>query len=520
MDAHREAMRISPPGYSHAQILRVITGIILCMLLAALDQTVVIPAVPAIARSLHSYEHLAWIVTAYLLTSTAATPIFGKLSDTYGRRALMTPAILIFILASILCALAGSLPQLILFRGLQGIGGGGLFAMAQASIADVVSPRERGRYQGYLAGTWAFASIAGPVIGGYVTDELSWRWVFWFNVPLGFLAIYLCDRALRLIVVVPRRSRIDSVGAVLLTFGISALLLTLSWGGTTYPWLSAPVLVLGLLGACLLVALSVQERRVADPLLPPRLFANDIFLRGVGVAFFAAFGLFVATFLLPLDFQLLHGSGAEESGLLVMPFLVSSTVGAYTAGLLTRRYGKAKSVVLTGLVAAAAGFLLLSTSRAPTPVMLIMVESVVLGTGLGLCMPTSIVVVQNAVERRDIGAATGALLLLRSMGGAFGSTVAGSLLTLRFHHALRAAGIHRMVNLGVLSQGRAAFAGMAVTARQAVAAGLVSGFSLAFLVSALALTVAILIALRLRDIALRTAAAGEGQAGDGPAIGH
>jgi MFS family permease len=269
-----------------------------------------------------------------------------------------------------------------------------------------------------------------------------------------------------------------------------------------------------------LVALSVQERRVADPLLPPRLFANDIFLRGVGVAFFAAFGLFVATFLLPLDFQLLHGSGAEESGLLVMPFLVSSTVGAYTAGLLTRRYGKAKSVVLTGLVAAAAGFLLLSTSRAPTPVMLIMVESVVLGTGLGLCMPTSIVVVQNAVERRDIGAATGALLLLRSMGGAFGSTVAGSLLTLRFHHALRAAGIHRMVNLGVLSQGRAAFAGMAVTARQAVAAGLVSGFSLAFLVSALALTVAILIALRLRDIALRTAAAGEGQAGDGPAIGH
>jgi EmrB/QacA subfamily drug resistance transporter len=515
MDAQNEAQRVSPPQYSHPQILRVITGIILCMLLAALDQTVVIPAVPAIARDLHSYEHLAWIVTAYLLTSTAATPVFGKLSDTYGRRALMTPAIAIFILASILCALAQSLPQLILFRGLQGIGGGGLFAMAQSSIADVVSPRERGRYQGYLAGTWAVASIAGPVIGGYVTDDLSWRWVFWFNVPLGLLAIYLCDRALRLIVVVPRRGRIDGVGAVLLTFGISALLLMLSWGGTTYPWLSAPVLVLGLLGLCLLVALAAQERRVSDPLLPPRLFINDIFLRGVGVAFFAAFGLFVATFLLPLDFQLLHGFGAEASGLLVMPFLVSSTAGAYAAGVVTRRYGKAKPVILSGLVASAVGFLLLWATRATTPALVIMVESVVLGTGLGLCMPTSIVVVQNAVERRDIGAATGALLVLRSMGGAFGSTVAGSLLTLRFHQALRSAGIHLAVNLGSLSQGRAAFAGMPLSTRHVAAVGLVSGFSLAFLVSALALVVGVVVALPLRDIALRTTSAS-----DAPTMGH
>jgi EmrB/QacA subfamily drug resistance transporter len=515
MDAHHEVSQSSPPQYSHAQILRVISGIVLCMLLAALDQTVVIPAVPAIARDLHSYEHLAWIVTAYLLTSTAATPIFGKLSDTYGRRALMTPAIAIFILASILCAIAGSLPQLILFRGLQGIGGGGLFAMAQASIADVVSPRERGRYQGYLAGTWAVASIAGPVIGGYVTDDLSWRWVFWFNLPLGLLAITLCDRALRLIVVVPRRSRIDVVGAVLLTCGISALLLTLSWGGTTYPWLSTPVLVLGLLGLCLLVALAAQERRAIDPLLPPRLFANDIFLRGVTVAFFAAFGLFVATFLLPLDFQLLHGFGAEASGLLVMPFLVSSTVGAYTAGLLSRRLGKTKIVILSGLTAAAAGFLLLATTRAPTDAVVIMVESVVLGTGLGLCMPTSIVVVQNAVEKRDIGAATGALLLLRSMGGAFGSTVAGSLLTLRFHHALRGAGIHHMVNLGSLSQGASAFAGMPPNARHVALLGLVSGFSLAFLVSAAALMMAILVALWLRDLALRTTSASQA-----PTVGH
>ncbi|HEX3982495.1 MAG TPA: MFS transporter, partial [Acidisoma sp.] len=365
------------PTYNHAQILRVITGIMLCMLLAALDQTVVIPAVPAIAHDLRSYEHLAWIVTAYLLTSTAATPIFGKLSDIHGRRAVMNPAIVIFILASALCALSQNLTELIIARGLQGIGGAGLFAMAQASIADVVSPRERGRYQGYLAGTWAVASIAGPVIGGYVTEGLSWRWIFWMNLPLGLLAILLCDRALRLLVVVPRPSRIDVKGALLLTGSVTALLLMLSWGGTAYNWLSVPVILVGLLGFLLLLGLVMQEQRAADPLLPPRLFTNDIFLRGVSVAFFGSLGLFVATFLLPINFQLVHGYGPETSGLLVMPFLVSSTVGAYAAGQLARRLGKSKVILLLGLGSAILGFLLLTLDSAETSAILIMVESVV-----------------------------------------------------------------------------------------------------------------------------------------------
>jgi EmrB/QacA subfamily drug resistance transporter len=517
MDASSDHVRapLPPPQYSHAQILRVISGIVLCMLLAALDQTAVIPAVPAIARDLHSYGHVAWIVTAYLLTSTAATPVFGKLSDTYGRRALITPAIAIFILASIGCALSTSVPELIVCRGVQGIGGGGLFAMAQAAIADVVSPRERGRYQGYLAGTWAVASIAGPVIGGYVTDDLSWRWIFWFNLPLGLLAIYLCDRALRLLVVVPRRSRIDVAGAVLLTGGITALLLTLSLGGTHYGWLSAPVLLMGLLGLCLLGLLARQERRAVDPLLPPRLFANDIFLRGVAVAFFSSLGLFVGTFLLPLTFQLLHGYDAETSGLLVMPFLVSSTAGAYVAGSLTRRLGKSKIIILAGLGSAAAGFLLLATAGAHSAAVLIMIESVVLGAGIGMCMPTAIVVVQNAVERRDVGSATGALLVLRSLGGAFGSTIAGALLTLRFGDAMRASGIHASVDLGSLSQGKSAFAGLPGNARLVALRGLVSGFDLAFFVSAMLMVVALLLVFRLRDQALRTTLAG-----DTPTIGH
>jgi EmrB/QacA subfamily drug resistance transporter len=513
MDVQPQPARLAPPNYTHAQILQVISGIVLCMLLAALDQTAVVPAVPAIARDLHSYGHVAWIVTAYLLTSTAVTPVFGKLSDTYGRRALIIPAIAIFILASILCATAKSLPELIIFRGLQGIGGGGLLAMAQAAIADVVSPRERGRYQGYLAGTWAVASIAGPVIGGYVTDDLSWRWIFWFNVPLGLLAIYLCDRTLRLLVVTPRKSRIDVTGAVLLTGSISALLVMLSWGGTEYRWASAPVLSMGLLGACLLGVLIWQEHRATDPLLPPRLFTNDTFLCGVAVAFFASLGVFVGTFLLPLDFQLLYGYDAENSGLLIMPFLVANTAGAYVAGRLTRRLGKTRIIILVGLGFAATGFLLLATSAAGTSAMLIMSESIILGIGVGMCGPTAIVVVQNTVERRDIGAATGAFLLLRSMGGAFGSTIAGSLLTLRFEGVLRAAGIHQAIGLGSLSQGHAI--GYPANTRLIFIRGLVGGFDLAYLVSGLLLFLSFLVALRLRDQALKTTIST-----DTPVAGH
>jgi EmrB/QacA subfamily drug resistance transporter len=505
----------APPAYNHAQILRVVTGIMLCMLLAALDQTVVIPAVPAIAHDLGSYDHLSWIVTAYLLTSTAATPIFGKLSDIYGRRALMTPAIGIFIAASILAALSQTLPELIICRGLQGVGGAGLFAMAQASIADVVSPRERGRYQGYLAGTWAVASIAGPVIGGYVTEGFSWRWIFWINLPLGLLAILLCNRALRLLVVVPRRSRIDVMGALLLTGSVTALLVTLSWGGAVYPWLSAPVLLTALAGLLLLAGLILQEQRAVDPLLPPRLFRNDIFLQGVSVAFFASLGLLVATFLLPINFQLVHGYGPEASGLLVMPFLVSSTAGAYLAGRLARRFGKSKTILLMGLCGAVLGFVLLSLDAADAGATLIMAEGMILGAGIGMCMPTSIVVVQNAVEQRDIGAATGALLLLRSIGGAFGSTVAGSLLTLRFVQSEHAAHLSRTLDFGALSQGAHALDGLPNEAHEIVRHGLSSGFALAYIVTAALLAIALLAVTQLRDIALRSSAEPEG-----PTIAH
>ena len=363
--AETDAAAVSPaPAFTHQQILKVITGILLCILLAAIDQTVVVPAVPAIAAELQGFGHLSWIVSAYLLTSTAATPLYGKLSDIYGRRALLLPALALFALASVLCGLAQSLAQLILFRALQGIGGAGLMAMAQAAIADVVSPRERGRYQGYMASVWGIASIAGPVLGGYVTDHLSWRWIFWINLPLALIAMFLCNRALKLLKAGGARTRIDYVGAALLTGGVTSWLVLLSSGGRDIPWTSLSAFALALGGCGLIAGLGVYERRVQDPLLPPRLFANGVVVRGVVIGFFASLAMFSATFMLPLLFQLVRGADASRSGLLVVPFLGSVVVGAYVAGRLARRSGRVKPILLAGLGGCFFGFLLLSTAGA------------------------------------------------------------------------------------------------------------------------------------------------------------
>ncbi len=493
------------PAYSHQQIKRVITGIMLCILLASLDQTVVIPAVPAIAADLGAFGHLSWIVTAYLLTSTAATPIYGKLSDIYGRRALLLPALVLFIAASMICGFAQTLPQLIAARALQGLGGAGLLSMAQAAVADVVSPRERGRYQGYMASMWGVASVAGPLVGGYVTDHLSWRWVFWANLPVGLAAMWLCDRALRTMPVQRRDARIDGAGAALLAGGVTALLLMLSWGGTEFPWASAPVLGMGALGVVLLAVLIWQERRVADPILPPRLFGNPVFLRGVLIAFFTSLGLFGATFLLPLYFQLVLGMDAAGSGLLVMPFLVATVVGAFASGQYARRIGRTKGIVLTALVASVAGFVGLAMLAGSAPLWLVLPCTALLGVGTGATMPSVLMQVQNAAARRDVGAATGSLLFLRSMGGAFGSTIVGSLLVARFNAGLHAAGIVNSVDLGALRGGAEGMAdlgslGLARTA-------LVGGFQLSFAVCAVLLGVAVVIGAGMRDLQLRSASA-------------
>ena len=490
------------PHFSHAQILRVLSGILLCILLAAIDQTVVIPAVPAIAADLHGFGHLSWIVAAYLLTSTAATPVYGKLSDTYGRRALLLPAIVLFVAASMLCGAAQSLWQLIAARALQGVGGAGLMAMAQAAIADVVAPRERGRYQGYMAGTWGVASIAGPVLGGWMTDHLSWRWIFWVNLPIGAVAFLLSSRALRVLPVRGAATRIDYAGAGLLACTTTACLLLLTWGGNTFPWASPQVLGLGALAVALLAILVWQERRAPDPLLPPRLFANGVFVRGVMIAALASAGTFGAIFLLPLFFQLLRGASAQSAGTLIVPFLGFNVLGAYSSGLIARRLGRARPILLGGLAAGVAGFALLGVLGAASGYAAIVAAMAIVGFGIGACMPTSLVVAQNAAHRSDVGAATGSLLFLRSMGGAFGSTLVGSLLAGRFAAGLAEHGDAGRVDLAAL-RGHGASA-LDPGLRAAADAGLARGFHAGFFAAAGLLALAFAICLGLRDLALRS----------------
>ena len=495
---HSEAL----PNYSHAQILRVITGILLCILLAAIDQTVVVPAVPAIAADLHGFSHLAWIVSAYLLTSTSATPIYGRLSDIYGRRALLLPGIVVFVIASVLCGFAQTLWQLIAFRALQGIGGGGLMAMAQAAIADVVAPRERGKYQAYMAGTWGVASVAGPILGGWMTDQWSWRWIFWINLPIGIAAFLLSSRALKLLPVRRLSVRIDYAGAVLLTAFVTAVLLVMSWGGSEYPWGSPQVLLTGVSALVLLAALVWRERATPDALVPPRLFANSVFAVGVLIAALTAGGMFGGTFLLPLFFQLLHGADASASGTMIVPFLGSNVVGAYVSGQLARRLGRAKPIVLGGLAMATAGFLLLALLGAQSAHGSSLLAMLVVGFGIGIVMPGSLVMVQNAVQRRDVGAATGTLLFLRAMGAALGSTLVGALLSGRFAAGLAARGVAERIDLGAMRQhiGPA----LAPATRAAAEAALVGAFHLAFLVCAGLAAVAFVAGLALADLPLQS----------------
>jgi EmrB/QacA subfamily drug resistance transporter len=513
MDAPTEPLADAPPAslagpaairFTHAQIMRVLLGVIPCILLAAIDQTVVVPAVPAIAADLHGYGHLAWIVSAYLLTSTAATPIYGKLSDLYGRRALLLPAIALFVAASLLCAVSRSLWELIAARALQGLGGAGLMSMAQSAIADVVAPRERGRYQGYMAGTWGLASIAGPILGGWVTDQFSWRWIFWLNLPIGLAALALAARTLTILPARRMGGTIDYLGALLLAATITLALLLLTWGGVVYDWLSPEIL--GLAGGVvvLLAALVWRERRAADPLLPPRLFTHSVFVRGVSIAAMAAAVMFAGIFLLPLYFQLVRGVDAATSGTMITPFLALNVGGAFTSGQIARHLGRAKIVVVGGLVMTVAGFALLTGLRADTNEVFVAAMMALVGFGIGACMPTTLMIVQNAADRRDVGAATAGLLFIRSMGGAFGITVAGAILVGRFAVAMAAHGGGAHLDLAALRGERTA--GMALDAAGRIAAqgALLGAFHAAFIGCAALALLALVVCAGMRDLVLKS----------------
>ena len=418
------------PPLTHRQILLVFSGLMAGLLLAALDQTIVATALPIIVGELGGLDHYSWVVTAYLLSSTVCTPLYGKISDLYGRRIMVQSAIVIFLAGSLLAGVAQGMLQLIVFRGIQGVGAGGLMALTFAVVGDVVSPRERGRYIGLLAGTWAFASVIGPFIGGFIVDNLSWRWVFLVNLPIGAAALAVTSSVLHL-PVVRRPHRIDVEGALLLTAGVSCLLLTLVWGGVEHPWSSPVIVGLGAAGAVLLAAFVLWESRAAEPILPLRLFGDPIFTVGSTLGFLTGCGLFGSVIFLPLFLQVVTGVSALGSGLLLLPLTAGVVTGSVGSGRIISRTGRYRGWPAGGLAFASAGMALLTLMRAETPLALGALFMIVLGLGVGATMQVTLLVVQNSVAHRDLGVATGAVQFFRQMGGAFGVAAFGAVLNHR-----------------------------------------------------------------------------------------
>lgn len=405
--------------YSNRERLRVIHGILLCIFLAAIDQTVVLPAIPQIAKTLHETKQLSWVVSAYLLAATATTPIYGKLSDQFGRAKVLIPCLLEFMLASIVCAVAPNITVLLAGRVLQGLGGGALLAISQSAVADVVPPRERGRYQVWFVSMWALASGVGPIVGGYLTQHLSWRYIFWANIPVGLLALLLCMRGLKNLPILGQRGKIDLAGAFLLMSSSTLALVALSVGGVDLPWLSWREVGIVALTIAGVVVFRVQQRLSPAPLLPGGLLKKLHTI--IAVSWLSTAAMFAGIFSFPLFFHGIFHESASRTGLAMAPFLVSGTGGAYLASQFTRWTGRVKPVLVGGLLAACLCALFLVIAPLTAPILV----SGIFGFCLGMINPTSLMATQSQAQPQEIGIATGMLLLLRSMGGAFGATLAG-----------------------------------------------------------------------------------------------
>lgn len=403
------------------------TGLVLVILLGALEQTIVAVALPVIAGQLHGFSLMAWVMSAYLVASTVVTPIYGKLSDMYGPRATLTSAIVIFLLASVGCALAQTMPQLVAMRVLQGLGGGGLISIAQAAIAHVVPLRDRGRYQGYISGVWVLASMAGPVIGGYLTQYLSWRWIFWINLPVGAVAMVVIRQSLRGLVIEHAKRSIDYIGAALFAAALTMLLIAFTRIGQGMPIGESANLSLLAGAALLLLVFGWHESRVAEQIIPLSLF-KDRTVAFCCIALFLVFGQSMAlSVLIPLRLQMVGGIAPELAALRLLPLTVAIPLGAFTGGKLTSSTGRYKPFQLTGAVLVTAALYALAFTD-PHRGWLLAVVMTLTGFGIGLQLPTGLVATQNAVPQSQVGLATALTAFSRLLGGAVGVAMLTSLL--------------------------------------------------------------------------------------------
>ncbi|NEB95902.1 MDR family MFS transporter [Streptomyces bauhiniae] len=430
LDTHGAAEGVRRGGRVDRGVLVSIGALLLGLLLAALDQTIVSTALPTIVSDLGGLEHLSWVVTAYLLASTAATPLWGKLGDQYGRKRLFQLAIVIFLIGSALCGMAQNMPQLIGFRALQGLGGGGLMVLSMAIVGDIVPPRERGRYQGLFGAVFGATSVLGPLLGGLFTEQLSWRWVFYVNLPVGIVALVVIATALH----IPRRTSrhtIDYLGTLLIASVATCLVLVASLGGTTWPWASGQIIGLAVLGVLLAVAFVAVERRAAEPVLPLKLFGIRTFTLAAVISFIVGFAMFGAMTYLPTFLQIVHGISPTMSGVHMLPMVVGLLLTSTASGQIVSRTGRWKVFPVAGTAVTALGLLLLHQLDERSSTLEMSLYFFVFGLGLGLVLQVLILIVQNAVSYEDLGVATSGATFFRSIGASFGVAIFGTVFSSR-----------------------------------------------------------------------------------------
>ncbi|MEV7438233.1 MDR family MFS transporter [Streptomyces griseoviridis] len=484
----------------------VLLALMITMMLAMLDNMIVGTAMPTIVGELGGLEHLAWVVTAYTLATAASTPVWGKLGDMYGRKATFMTSIVIFLIGSALSGMAQNMGELIGFRAVQGLGAGGLMVGVMAIIGDLIPPRERGKYQGMMAGVMAIAMIGGPLVGGTITDNWGWRWAFYINLPLGVVALGLISAVLHL---PKKRSKagIDYLGVVLLTVGITSTVLVTTWGGSEYAWGSARIMELIGIGVATLVGFVFWQTKAAEPVLPLHIFRSRNFTLMSLIGFITGFVMFGATLFLPLYQQAVQGASATNSGLLLLPMLGAMLVTSMVAGRVTTNTGKYKVFPIAGSVLMIVGLYLLSTMDTGTSRFTSGVFMAVVGLGMGCLMQITMLVAQNSVDMKDMGVASSSTTLFRTLGSSFGVAVMGALFNNRVQDVMseRAGALGSKITEKSAQLDAPSLAKLPAAVREAYQDAVSSGTHSAFLLGSVVAVLALVAAVFVKEVALRGA---------------